>query len=420
MAESTAADTIPKKPSRLLALDWFRFLAVALMVQGHTFYEVLEQSVKDADWYSWHRYVHGFTAPMFYFSSGLAFGVTTLRGFSSHFGLTSASKKRYERYAMLLLIGYGMQAGDFSARALVTGSDAARAAQLAVNTLQNIGVTLLLAQLLVAATRTVARYRVAILALAAFFVLLAPLAWRADLSRWPVAIAAYVTDRTGSLFPLFPWSGYALAGILVAIGLTAGDGRSIRADAPTFLLRVGLVLAVVGKLFGELQRHGPLDLFGPHNYWKTSPFFFLQRLGMIVLVFAALAIVERRASPIPSSRALRTIENVAQETLVIYVGHLLLLYGTPWAFPGLKGLFPETLALGGSILAFLLVFVAMAAFATAWHTWKKSSPTTFDRARYAAAAVLVAVYLLNPGPTPAAPSDRRPTESGHDARSTAP
>ena len=180
-----------------MALDWFRFLAVALMVQGHTFYEVLARDVKDAPWYAWHRYVHGFTAPMFYFSSGLAFGVTTLRAWDKHTAWTPAFRKRLERYAILLLIGYGMQAGAFSVRALLYGTPQAQMQQLAANTLQNIGVTMLIAQLLVVAARTPNRYRVAVLITAAVFVGLAPWAWRQDGSAFPLPVAAYVTDQTG-------------------------------------------------------------------------------------------------------------------------------------------------------------------------------------------------------------------------------
>jgi uncharacterized membrane protein len=65
---------------RWLALDLLRFLAVLLMVQGHTFTALIEDAVRALGWYRWHSYVHGYTAPLFMFSAGLAFGVTTLLG----------------------------------------------------------------------------------------------------------------------------------------------------------------------------------------------------------------------------------------------------------------------------------------------------------------------------------------------------
>lgn len=386
----------PRKASRLLALDWFRFLAVALMVQGHTFYEVLVREVKDAPWYMWHGYVHGFTAPMFYFSSGLAFGLTTARGWNEHLRWGPVLRKRYERYLILLLIGYGMQAGDFSLRTLLHASRAEQMPLLAVNTLQNIGATLFLAELLVVICRKPAVYRAVLTGLAAVIVLAAPWAWRLDLHAVPTFFAAYVSDATGSLFPIFPWSAYTLAGILVSLGLVGLDGRSMRAHPARFLLLLGAVLAVVGKL-GGLSGFAP---WGEHNYWKTSPWFFLQRLGVIVLVFSALAYVERHFRPSPDRRGLRFVQTVAQETLVIYVGHLFLLYGTPWTVAGLHGLFPETLSLGTSILAFVFVLLPMLAIAYQWHHVKTRHGVVFDRVRWTVTAVLIVVYVLNPGAHP--------------------
>jgi len=402
-AHSTTADvevvraptvTGVARPSRLAALDWIRFFAVTLMVQGHTFTEVLVTDVKDQSWYPWHGYVHGFTAPIFYFSSGLAFGVTTLRTWDEHLGWTKPLRKRLERYAILLLIGYSMQAGAFSLRALIHAPAAERATMLAVNTLQNIGMTLLIAELLAIACRTVPRFRVAIFVLTAALVGFAPLAWRFDGSGLPLFVSAYITDKTSSIFPLFPWSGYTLSGILVAMSIVGTDRRSLRSNAGRYLAIVGTSLAAAGEL-GRLSGWNP---FGEHVYWKTSPFFFVFRLGIVILVFAALRLLEERVKPQMQNRGLRTIQTIAQETLVIYVGHLLLLYGTPWTGDGLAGRAHEALSLTTSIVAFLAVLLPMLAFAYVWNGWKKNSQQTFDRVRWAVTFVLVAIYVVNPPP----------------------
>lgn len=378
------------KGARLLALDWFRFAAVALMVQGHTFYEVLERAVKDAPWYAWHGYVHGFTAPMFYVSSGLAFGVTTLRGLPEQARPSRALGKRLERYATLVLLGYGMQAGEFSLRQLLGGDPVERASLLAVNTLQNLGVTLAIVQGLVVGCARRARITAAVGALLVLVVLAAPYAHRLPDGVLPLGLATYVTPRHGSLFPLFPWSGYVLAGVLLGFSLVREDGRSLRTDAALHLVRIGLPLVVVGKALGLLG----VNPFGPHNYWTASPFFFLQRLGVVVLTFAALAFVERIAAVREPGRALRLVQAVAQETLVIYVGHLLLLYGTPWVYPGLRGYFPGTLGLAASSLCFLAVFAATVAFARLWHEGKRRHADAFDTGRRVVTVVLLLVYAL--------------------------
>lgn len=386
-------DPAPTKPSRLVSLDWIRFFAVALMVQGHTFTECLSTTVKAEPWYAWHGYVHGFTAPIFYFSSGLAFGVTTFRTWEDHLGFTKALRKRLERYAILLLLGYAMQAGAFSLKVLLTAPYAERATMLAVNTLQNIGMTLLVAELLAVLCRTVPRFAAAIALLMVALVGFAPAMWRWDGASLPLLVSAYLTDRTGSIFPLFPWSGYIYAGILVALALVGRDGRSIRPHAGRFLALLGGSFAIGG----ELLRRSGWNPFGDHVYWKTSPFFFVFRLGVILLGFALLRALEERLEPDTRRPVFRTIQTIAAETLVIYVGHLLLLFGTPWTLGGFSGVFHTSLSLPATIGVVLVVLLPMLVFARIWHGWKKDSPVTFDRIRYAVTAVMILAYLVNPG-----------------------
>ena len=98
-----------KQFGRFDALDTLRCLAVLVMVQGHTFYLVMDDAVREASWYGWHNYLHGFTAPAFLFGAGLAFGVTTLRDFESHTHAGPVLYKRLYRYLGLFAIGYALQ-----------------------------------------------------------------------------------------------------------------------------------------------------------------------------------------------------------------------------------------------------------------------------------------------------------------------
>ena len=67
-----------RKNDRWRALDLLRLVAVVLMVQGHVFTALLDRGLRHGPWYIRHSYVHGLTAPIFFFASGLAFGVAAL------------------------------------------------------------------------------------------------------------------------------------------------------------------------------------------------------------------------------------------------------------------------------------------------------------------------------------------------------
>ena len=72
------------KAQRWLGLDVFRFFAVLMMVQGHVFTTLLDATTKAQGWYPHHSAFHGYTAPMFLFGAGLAFGYTTFKKWDDH------------------------------------------------------------------------------------------------------------------------------------------------------------------------------------------------------------------------------------------------------------------------------------------------------------------------------------------------
>ena len=393
----------PRVP-RWLALDLFRFLAVVLMVQGHVFYEVLSDTVRDQSWYGWHKYVHGFTAPIFLFSSGLAFGITTLGHWTEHTKPGKAVAKRFERYAILIGLGYVIHLPVISL-SWVLGLPPERLAALTrVDALQHIGMVLALCEGFVLLLRSKGPYLAVIGVLLLVGVFSAPWVWNLDVSGLPIPIAAWVNDHTTSIFPVVPWCGFIFAGVLAARfverrrGKVSPDLRELSVP----IAGIGLTLLTIGILGRENW-----DPFPDHNFWKTSPWFYFIRAGWIFVVLAILCAVDvaiargRRkraeaAGVAPSGRQgglLRFIQVIGTQTLVIYVAHLFLIYGVG-PMPGVKRLFHRNLGFGGSVGVVLGFFVAMAALAWAWSWTKKNHLQTFDRVRYAITALILVAFLV--------------------------
>src|SRR5262249_51458621 len=138
--------------------------------------------------------------------------------------------------------------------------------------------------------------------------------------------------NTGSLFPMFPWSGFLCAGLLTAAWLRGSKDCK----------RTPLSVALAGLCFfllGSWGRTIPVNFFGDHDVWKTSPYVFFIHLGVVITMLAVLWWV----SELPSFRSHRWpfIESMGQETLFLYVTHLLVLYGTPLTL-GIDALIPKS------------------------------------------------------------------------------
>jgi len=391
-AES-AVDAATEAPSRRWdALDLFRFAAVMLMVQGHTWYVLVDEAIRPEKWYRWHNYVHGYTAPMFMFASGLAFGITTFRRWDDHATWGRPALKRVERYLMIVGLGYLIHLPSFSMAALDGASDRALANFLKVDALQIIGITLLACELLVVVIKKRGAFVAAVAGLGVATVALAPWIHRLPFEEWlhPV-FSAYFNSNTGSPFPIFPWAGFLCAGIVTAFLVQRAFDRGQHDEL------MGRFVAVAGSMMALAVVIGAVDpgLFGEHNFWKTNPWFFAWRVGALLLVLALLCVLaDALARRGPPGAIQRTVQIMAMETLVIYVAHLLILYGTPLN-EGMNLAIGKNLAIPGAALAVLILFAAMAALGWGWHVFKKKKPTQFFWARMAMLAALLGWVFLS-------------------------
>jgi hypothetical protein len=366
------------------------------MVQGHTFYVLLSDAVREEGWYGWHSYVHGYTAPAFLFGAGLAFGITTFPKWAEQTRFSPATRRRLVRYLTIIGIGYLLHLPSFSlVRALQLTSVERLERVVRVDALQHIGVSLMLMQLLAIGLRRQRRFVFAVGAIGAAAVLAAPYLWRLPATEvLPLWLAAYVNADAGSVFPIAPWCGFICAGILTA-HLLADARRQDRELAGTprrglFVDEKLALLAAASALTGVALNASGFDPFGEHNFWKTSPYFFLRRLGTLFAFLSLLCVFDRLVLQrmARGGRALKVMGTLAQETLIIYVVHLLILYGSP-VRQGLHQELSRALGLWGSIGGFLLVFVVSAGIALAWNTIKTHRPPTFAAVRMALAAVVL-------------------------------
>jgi uncharacterized membrane protein len=366
--------------SRLLEVDVTRILATMFMVQGHTLDVLLAPQFRAGAAYNFWLFLRGLTAPTFLFLAGLSFTLSSTKHWDSYLAPSSSFYRRIRKFGFFVLLGYAMHLPVSSFGDLAGLNAAGWQSWLQVDVLQCIGVTLICLQLLVMACRTPQRFAKVALGLSIFVVLATPLVagveWQAGL---PLPVASYLGLQTGSLFPLFPWSGYILLGAATGYG-----ARQWKSD----MARMRRVLPVIGAAFILVGLcRIPHYLYPQVDFWLTSPSLFLIRVGCVGLLLTAVSYVTQRIK-FPE----RPTQYLAQESLTIYFVHVCILYGSVWNL-GLRQTIGATLSPGPTLLSIAALVSSMALLGFTWHWLKRNEPRTSGWIR-SAAAVLAIAYCV--------------------------
>ena len=322
-----------------------------VMVQGHVFETVLSPVARALPLYQLQLIVHGSTAPGFLFASGFVAGLP--RAPLS----VRASLRRARRLLFVWGVGYALHLPYASLGKTLAASPAEKALLYACDALQVIA----LSQLLVNGLQALFGVR---WTRVAFFLTLAVLAagpwvWASGLSeRVPPALGAYLDMRTGSHFPVFPFSAFVLAGTVAGAELGRQEAAKRR--------RRGLVSAAVLLATGALVS---LALAGCVDFWGVSPGYVLLRLGGLLLALLATEAGAAREGP-----GLRALALLGHETLQVFCLHLFLLYGGVVVdAPPLLALH-QVLGFGGAFVTLVALLPALYLAAVLWHAFKQRAP----------------------------------------------
>jgi uncharacterized membrane protein len=349
----------PSQPGRILAIDLARVFAILFMIQGHTIHVLLAQQYRQGQFFDLWLYLRGLTAPVFLSLAGCSFFVVTMRMFAkSPSDISSKVFRRVRRFTMFVGLGYLMHMPARSFADLQYVDSAAWQSWCQVDVLQCIGITLIAMQLLALVARTPQRYAIACVAIGSAIVLSTPLTWSASWSHLPGFASAYLNGNSGSLFPLFPWAGYVFIG--------ASLGYLFITQSSSTSIRVTLIVAAIALLAGNALQRMQWSLYGPIDYWKTSPNLFLIRWGAICLLMTAITAF-LRWFPV---RSLPLAQRLASESLIAYMVHIAILYGTSWSV-GLRQTMGESLNPLQTFLFIILMIVVSCAIAIGWNISKQ-------------------------------------------------
>lgn len=359
---------MPPEKIRYHFIDILKTYAVFMMIIGHTLDAVAAAGVKNQPAYHFFVMVRGLTSASFFIASGagLYFAFQSKKDQPGRRLLT----QRLSRIIPILLAGYFLHLPYLSAARLFFHATAQDWRQLMqCDTLQNICYSIIILQVLLLCTRTRGKIFTTASALMLFILSAAPLL-HSRLNR-PMILVQLFTPRFGSLFPLFPFAAYIMAGTVLAASLS--------------YLREILGLSGVRKYFNAAGTF----LFGI-SFFLHQPVFqqFTFRVGLIMILLSFLTFVEGKSGPL-----IKFFQAIGRESLVVYLIHLMIVYGSV-INPGFRQWWGETLNAAAAISISLIFAAVMLFMGWWWHTLKDRRSAFARHFRNILIALLLFFFLI--------------------------
>ena len=345
---------------RLAYIDWMRGLACLLMFQTHCYDAWLRPDLRETKLYKWSQLGGTLPAPLFIFLAGLSFALVTERLREKGIARNTIATQTIRRGAEIFGLGMVFRIQEYAlGYRWVPWTDLLR-----VDILNILGISMMLMGVLcwftAAAMIDVARFRsiIAAFATAAVIACLTPAVWttwRPQFLPWP--LESYLNgvhtfnQPQPWLFPIFPWTAFAFAGLGVGFLIFTEFARQGEAR---FFVCVGLagIFAIAVSILLELS---PVRLYAVHDYWHSHPNFLLARSGVLAILLFLVYAWCRWGFAL---KGFSPVIQLGTTSLLVYWVHIEFVYGRFSILPKRQSSIPmATLGLCGIFLAMLALSV---------------------------------------------------------------
>jgi uncharacterized membrane protein len=345
---------------RLAYIDWMRGLACLLMFQTHCYDSWLSPPARQTTFFMYSQLGGTFPAPLFLFLAGVSFALVTEKLWRKNLPPAQIARTTIRRGAEIFAFGLLFRVQEY----VVSWGWAPKTDLVRIDVLNTIGLSMMLLGVvcwLVLALRPGARTRVALVLAASgtalIISLLTPLLWTTWRPSWlPWPLETYIdgvhnlgTPQAG-LFPIFPWTAFAFTGLAVGFIL---QSQWARTQEPRAFFSLGLA----GSLLIELARWldaQPRHFYPVYDYWRTSPSFFLVRVGMLLVILTAAYAWCRWGAAL---WGFSPLIQLGQASLLVYWVHIEFVYGRVSILP------KHRMGIGGASAGLLTISLAMLALA---------------------------------------------------------
>jgi uncharacterized membrane protein len=346
------------------------------MFQTHCYDAWLGGTARQSRFFMYSQLGGTFPAPLFLFLAGISFALVTEKLRQKSLAPRQIARSTIRRGAEILGFGLLFRLQEY----VVAWGWAPKSDLLRVDILNTIGASMVLmgamcwvvlavcgagaparempkAQEPSKVDRTGAYFVLSAFATAMVISLLSPMlwtTWRPDWLPWPIESYINGVHNLGTpqawLFPIFPWTAFAFAGLAVGFILQGQWTRTYEARTFLSLGGVGLALIELSRWLDAQPRH----VYPVYDYWHTSPEFFLLRLGMLLVILTAFyawcrwGLAQRGFSP---------LIQLGQASLLVYWVHIEFVYGR------VSILTKHAQTIDGASLGLLIICLAMLALA---------------------------------------------------------
>ena len=347
---------------RLLFIDIMRGLAVIWMIEAHITHAVMDPAWKDNFLWNLIAVSNGFVAVTFLFCAGAGFWLASNKKFDDYKQFNAPFVNHLKKILLILFTGYWLHLPIPSFTKFLQMPNADWLRFLEADVLQNIAVSSLIAIFLMVSLPKLKHLSIASLILTLLMFTLAPIIWQMNLyEKMPFVIGAYFAHLPISKFPIFHWSGYFFAGIFFSHFFMNYKNKEKLA-----VILIVSTIAIITLLLTTNHLH---PLYGWQVWWDCHPGHNFFRLSGAVLIFASLFLLEKIIPP----KIAKFMSMAGQESLFIYVFHLMLVYGSVLNV-GLSYFMPQNQNLISTISLYLAVTSITLMIANYWHKLKKEKP----------------------------------------------
>ncbi len=356
--------------SRIAYIDWLRGLACLVMFQTHCYDAWLSGDARKGSFFMWSRIGGTLPAPLFLFLAGISVALVAERLQKKNVLTRSAALTTMRRGAEVLGLGLLFRLQEF----IIGWGWAPWTDLLRVDVLNTIGISIIFmgALLLVFSssdadgTKLWPREKLiaAAVAVATAISLATPLLWTSTFVHnlpWPIETYINGVHNTGKpvggLFPIFPWVGFAFAGLAIGFLLQT---EFIRKRETQCFVYCGL-LGIGVMYFSQWLTARPWHIYSVFDYWHTSPEFFLCRVGLLMIVLSAGYLWCRWGA---GAWKYSPLVQMGKTSLLVYWVHIEFVYGRFSILPR------RALGIRGASIGLAVIFIAMWLLSLARTSWK--------------------------------------------------
>ena len=366
--EAVTRVAAPSKMGRLAYIDWMRGLACVLMFQTHCYDSWLNPAArKSSSLIHWSQLGGTLPAPLFIFLAGVSFALVTERLREKGVEPSAIAQQTILRGAEVFGMGLLFRVQEFAlGYPWSPWTDLLR-----VDVLNILGLSMMLMGVLCWATGNgavaAARIRtlVAGLLAAGAVAMVTPPLWtthRPKFLPWPLESyfnGVHVFDKPQPwLFPLFPWSAFAFAGLAVGSYLFSDFAKRREGLAFALLGGAGVLACWLSTVFDSSL----IRFYAVYDYWHSNPDFLLMRCGILLIILFLVYAWCRWGF---AQKGFSPIIQLGNTSLLVYWVHIEFVYGRLSILPkGQCGAFEATAGL-------IVIFLSMVVLSLARTNWKK-------------------------------------------------